>query len=264
MNGAYLLHCSLCFRAALSQRAAAVAGMLTQLAFGELRIQVLSACYALGVAAPGMPRAAAMDYIWLGQAFLRLVPMRPDEDLADAMRTGALANDLCRPVDAYWWWWSRAVGRLAAPTLLRCVPLILICFALGVLRPPQSLGCALASLDMLVLALLVSATIRVALALIGDWGGGANATATLGMPVIWMLAGIVVPLPLFPPAVQHVIGILPFRALLDSPLRVWSGDLHGPALGWAMLHQVVWLVALVGFGRLLTRRGLARLTVQGG
>jgi len=261
---AYLLHASLCFRAALSQRAAAVAGIVTQLAFAELRVQVLSACYALGVAAPGMPLAAALDYIWLGQAFLRLIPMRPDEDLTDAMRSGTLANDLCRPVDAYWWWWSRAIGRCAAPTLLRCVPLILFSLAMGVLRPPHSLGCGLACLDMLVLALLVSSAIRLLLALLGDWSGGANSVAILGMPVIWVLAGIVVPLPLFPPALQGLISILPFRALLDSPLRAWSGDLHGPALGWAMLHQVVWLAVLVGLGRLLTRRGLRRLIIQGG
>jgi ABC-2 type transport system permease protein len=261
---AYVQHAGICLRAALTYRLAALSGILTQLAFGLIRVEVLEACYRSGAQAAGMALAAAQDYIWLGQALLRVIPMRTDEDLVEAMRRGTIANDLIRPLDAYLWWWSRSVGRCAAQTALRSLPLIVLTMALGALHPPASVLAGLAFVLLSGVAILLSCALRILLTLLGDWSTGANAIAPLMLPVIWMLCGITVPLPLMPPELQGVIAILPFRALLDTPLRAWSGDCAGAGLGWAVLHQLAWLAALVAVGQALARRGLRRLSLQGG
>lgn len=264
---AYPAHLATTARAAMTYRVAALAGVLTQLGFGGLRCAVLIAAYHAGIPGAGRTTLAlgpALDYVWLGQAFLRIQPMRPDADLIAAMRAGTLAVDLTRPVDPFAWWWSRAIGACLGPTVVRCVPLLAIALAAGWLHPPQSLLAAAAFLLLLGLAALLSAAMSVDVALLADWSTGASPWSALLLSLVWLGGGILLPLPLFPPAVQGLIALLPFRALLDSPVRAWSGDLTGGALGWAVVHSVVWILLLVGLGQLLTRRGLARLALQGG
>ncbi len=264
MIRAYIQHAGICLRAALTYRLAALSGVATQLAFGCIRVEVLEACYHGQARASTMSLAAAQDYIWLGQAFLRLAPMRTDEDLRDAMRSGSIGLDLIRPLDAYLWWWSRSVGRCTAQLGLRALPLMLITMLLGVLHPPAGLLPAAACLLCTGIAILLSCALRVLLTLLGDWTTGANAISPLALPVIWCLSGIIIPLPFMPQGVQDLIAILPCRALLDTPLRAWSGDLAGPALILAIVHQLVWLLLLLTAGHRLTQRGIATLTLQGG
>ena len=86
MIRAYVQHAGLCLRAALTYRLAALSGVATQLAFGCIRVEVLEACYHGQVRATTMSLAAAQDYIWLGQAFLRLAA------LSDAPVAGSCAT----------------------------------------------------------------------------------------------------------------------------------------------------------------------------
>ena len=50
----------------------------------------------------------------------------------------------------------------------------------------------------------------------------------------------------------------------NVPLRVYSGDLAGPEMVRAILLQVFWAFALVLIGKLLERKALKRVVLQGG
>ena len=82
--------------------------------------------------------------------------------------------------------------------------------------------------------------------------------------LVMLLSGEILPLPLFPDRLQPLLAALPFRGLLDTPHRVWLGQLAGGALGAALLHQWLWVAALVALGRFLLARGLRRVVLQGG
>ena len=69
---------------------------------------------------------------------------------------------------------------------------------------------------------------------------------------------------MFPDWMQQLIAVLPFRGLMDTPSRIYLGVISGLPAVLAILHQIVWIVALVLLGRLVLARGLRRLVVQGG
>ena len=50
-----------------------------------------------------------------------------------------------------------------------------------------------------------------------------------------LLQGAIIPLPFFPDAVRQILELLPFAAMQNVPLRVYSGDLSGAALEQAIL-----------------------------
>src|SRR5215471_11173730 len=76
------------FRTLLQYRAAAFAGLCTQLFWGLIRVMIFSAFYRSTTAAQPMDFSQVVTYVWLGQAFLLLIPMRPDEEVQAAIRTG--------------------------------------------------------------------------------------------------------------------------------------------------------------------------------
>lgn len=108
------------FLVMLQYRAAAWAGFITQCWWGGLKAMVMAAFYG-GAAAAAAPLslAQAITYTWLAQGLFALLPWSADPELAQSVRTGAVAYDRLRPVDAYALWFARSAGWIAARVLPR-------------------------------------------------------------------------------------------------------------------------------------------------
>ena len=89
------------FLQVLQYRAAALAGFGTQCWWGGIKVMVLAAFFGqAGSAAHRMTLAQAITYTWIAQGLLALLPWSGDPEVALAVRTGAVAYDRLRPVDA--------------------------------------------------------------------------------------------------------------------------------------------------------------------
>ena len=113
----------------LQYRAAALAGFGTQLFWGD-QAQILEAFYASATTAPPMQLGAVIAYVWLGQAFLGLLPWNVDAELAMLIRTGGVAYELSRPLDLYTFWFFRTVAYRTAGTTLRVIPMVIFAMLL--------------------------------------------------------------------------------------------------------------------------------------
>jgi len=259
------------FELLLQYRAAAVAGFGTQCWWGAIKVMVFAAFLSGPVPSP-MTLRQTIDYIWLGQALLTMLPWSADPELARMVRSGDVAYERLRPVDAYAYWYARAVARRTATPLLRAIPMVL---AVGVVLPSLGLGrwglsapaggvaaatfalsmvlvVALASAFSVVLDLLVVATLS---------ERGVN---TFVAPFAIVFSGNLIPLPLLPEWLQPAMRYQPFAGLLDFPLRIYSGHLAGSDSYGALARQAVWMIIFVVVGRVLATRVMARLQTQGG
>ena len=63
---------------------------------------------------------------------------------------------------------------------------------------------------------------------------------------------------------RKILELLPFAAMQNVPLRIYSGDLAGKAAVTALLLQVFWLTVLVLMGKLLMHMAEKKSPVQGG
>ena len=52
--------------------------------------------------------------------------------------------------------------------------------------------------------------------------------------------------------------------MANAPLRIYSGDISGSAVFEMLALQLFWLIALIGLGMLMQKKGMKRLCVQGG
>lgn len=252
------------FRLLLHYRAAALAGLGTQLFFGAVLVAVMRAFYREADAAQPLALGQVVSYLWLGQAFFSLLPWRGDPEIVAHVRSGGVAYELLRPVQLYALWFARAVAMRTAPVMFRAVPLLVLAWAILGLQPPASPEAAALWLAALVGAVALSAAFTVLLNLSLLWTLSGEGITLLMPVVVTLCSGLLLPLPFFPEWLQPLLTALPFRGLMDVPHRIYLGKLCGFDAAAALLYQWLWVGALVLMGIAVLRRGLSRLVVQGG
>lgn len=262
------------FRVLLQYRAAAIAGLWTQAFFGAVLIMIYESFYAAAAdpATRPMTLAQLVTYVWLGQATFCMLPWNADGELRELIRSGAVAYELCRPMDLYCAWYARALALRTAPTVLRGVPMLLVAMLVlplvGLsewrLAPPPTLGSGLAFLAALGCALLLGCAVTMLINISFLWTLGGDGMVVLGSAAVTFFSGMLIPLPLFPGWAARVVTWLPFAGLVDLPFRLYSGNLPPTAIWLVLLRQLGWTAALVLWGRRLLARGMRRVVVQGG
>lgn len=261
------------FLQVLQYRTAALAGFGTQCWWGGIKVMVLAAFYA-GASGDdaALTLAQTITYTWVAQGLLALLPWSGDPEVALAVRTGAVAYDRLRPIDAYALWFARSAGWIAARVLPRVA--LMAAFAALLLpladwgdwawRAPAGAAAALAFALSALLALALSTALVMLLNIAAAAALDARGINAFAVPLVVLLSGNLLPLQLFPDGWQHGLLLQPLAGLVDIPMRLYMGTAQGPAAAALLALQAGWLVLLVALGRAAMARTLQRLEVQGG
>ena len=259
----YLALLSARLRTLLQYRAAAFAGFTTQLFWGGIRMMVFYAFYENAPADVSLNYTQIVAYIWLGQAFLGLFPYRVDHEIAELVRSGNVAYELLRPVDLYALWFARTAAERIAPTAMRATPMIVVAALVGWL-PWPGWGRLAAFAALMIGAVLVSSAFTMLMNISMFWtlsGVGINVVMS---SLVFLLSGMLCPLPLFPDWALPVLEALPFRAMADVPFRLFAGDVPLAAVPRMAVFILAWVATMILIGRWLMARATGRLVVQGG
>ncbi len=259
-------------RTVVRYRAAALAGIFTQVFFGFILVMVLESWFmgSPGVARFGFTQAAS--YVWLGQAFLALQVWGPDPELRDLIRSGEIARDLLRPTSLYGLWFVRTLAwkcvalamRLGAVLAFAGFGLPLLGMADLALRPPASWPAFFAFLAMLVPAALSSAALAAGVSCFQFRQISAAGASAMAAALSSFFSGLIIPLPLLSGPVEAISRYLPYRGLADLPFRFWLGETPVRALPTAFAVQTAWALALFAAGAAYVRSRAGRDAVAGG
>lgn len=254
--------------AGLQYRAAALAGLSTQLVWGAMEVLLYRAFWLEHPERFPMGMEALAAYIWLQQAFLTLFSMWSWEfDLINSVKTGAVAYELTRPADLYGMWMARSLAVRLSCALLRMVPVILAAvlvpapYGLRLHTPPAVF--LLFILSTLLMLLVVCAYTLLIYALTFHLTDP-NGIMVLSVAAADLLGGGIVPLPFLPDGLRQFAALSPFGSMQNVPLRIFSGDIPLPEVPAVMGLQIFWTIALIAAGYLLTRSGLRRTVIAGG
>ena len=272
LAGVYAAVVAVRFKSLLQYRAAALAGITTQIFWGCIKLMVLGAFYAVAVNQPPMSFQAVVAYVWLGQVLIGLLPWNHDPELQDLFTTGGVAYELLRPLDLYWFWFARTLAFRMAPTLLRMVPGVLFAVLLlpilglpeWALKPPPSVEHALMFMVSFCAMVMLSCSVSILIAISMFWLIEARGIATFMYGIVPVFSGMIVPLPLFPDWMQGFLYWQPFRGLCDVPFRIYSGDIPISEAWLEITMQFGWAVLLILFGYTVISHARRRLEVQGG
>ncbi|MFI6173340.1 ABC transporter permease [Nocardia sp. NPDC051052] len=253
------------FRRQSQYKLAMFAGLFTNCVFGFVRAAVMLAAVRATGDFGGYNEGSIGAYVWLSQGLLGAMQfMGPTLDLADRVKNGDIAIDFLRPVDVQFGYLASDLGRAACTILPRGVPSVLIgVFTFGLVMPNTPLPYLLGAVSVL-LAVAISFLCLFAVALIGFW-----VVETRGLRVLYQvtgtfLAGLFVPVHMFPGWLRTIAQATPFPSILQSPIDVLSGRITGLAAVGVVAVQVCWVLVIGGIGRVLLAAGRRKLEVQGG
>jgi ABC-2 type transport system permease protein len=257
------------FSLMLQYRTAALAGFATQCWWGAIKIMVLAAFYASSAHQP-ISLSQAITYIWLGQAFLALLPWQADGEIAVAAETGNVGYERLRPVDTHSLWLMRAIASRAANAGLRALPMFgvaAVLLPLAGLRawawhaPSSVTAGALFALSISLTVLLSSAfTVLLNCAVVALKTRRASNIAPM---FVNALSGMIVPLVLLPHWAQPFLFWQPFAGLVDIPYRIYFGNLAGTAALSGLVAQALWTSIFIALGRIWLSRVMQRIDMQG-
>ncbi|ALV35454.1 ABC-2 family transporter protein [Streptomyces sp. CdTB01] len=252
------------FRRYATYRAATVAGVFTNTAFGLILVYTYTALWDERPHLGGYDLAQAVTYVWIGQALFKTLANGGggvETELMERIRTGDVAVDLYRPADLQLWWLATDLGRAGFELLGRGV----VPFVFGALffdmALPADVITWLAFLVSVALAMLVSFAIRYLVALTAFWLMDGTGVIQMAWLVGWFCSGMLLPLNVFPGALGEVVRALPWSSLLQAPADVFLG--RADPLG-TYAFQAVWAVVLLAAGRTVQAAATRRVVVQGG
>lgn len=248
-------------------RAATAAGVLTNSVFGAINAMVLLALFAARPEINGYDATDAVTQVYVAQALLApLAIMGPALDLSERIRTGAVGVDLLRPVPFLGWWLAQDMGRATFDFAFRSVPTFVIGALLFSLALPGDPLRWLLTLVSFVLAVVVGFALRYLYSVVGFWLMDTRAVWAVMGPAGPVLAGMLLPLTLFPTAVADVLRLLPWASMVQIPAEVFLGKdtLPGGSVFGGLLLQAGWAAVLLALGAWATSRATRKVVIQGG
>lgn len=115
------------FLCGLQYRAAALAGIATQFAWGGMNVLLFWAFYNSDPSVFPMGFSQTSCYIWLQQAFMTLLFLWfLDNEIFENIRTGNIAYELARPMDLYNMWFVKNAAARLSRAVLRCLPILCV------------------------------------------------------------------------------------------------------------------------------------------
>jgi ABC-2 type transport system permease protein len=253
------------FRRQSTYRLAALGGLVANTTFGLLKVAILFATVrAAGGELDGYDVGAMSAYIWLSQGLLGSVNLHGRTDIADRIKDGDIAVDFLRPLDVQAASITTEVGRALFALIPRGIPSVLIGAVVVGMDLPSTVPPYLLGTVSLLLGIVIGATTVYLVAATGFWLVETRGLQLLYMVVSGFLAGLFVPIALFPDWLRIIAEATPFPSMMMYPIDIISGRVGTGTALVLLAAQLAWLAATGATGQAMTRAGRRRLEVQGG
>jgi len=182
----------------------------------------------------------------------------------DYVRDGRIALDLVRPLDLQVMRYMEWAAVFIVDAFLVAVPVWLIWFASGALALPASPVAGFFFFVSVALAWFVMSGIHFLVSLLVVWTYDFLGLMMVRTAIQEFFGGALIPLALLPGPLTVLAAVMPFQAIVYTPVLVYLGRLQGQELFLAFGVQAIWGIALLFAGRWLWGRAAPKLEVQGG
>ena len=248
-------------------RASAISGVFTQLFFGFMYIALYTAFLKTGKT--DFTQKQMISYVWLGQIFFVAFNYFDicKQEISRRIMNGDYAYELIRPINLYDNWFQIVYSKPLGHLLVRGIPVIIISLllpcGLGLMLPPSIESFVLFIISTTISSLLIASINMISYVITLYTLSSAGVFAFM-VAIGNLLSGGVVPIPMMPKAIQTVLNFFPFRYVSDLPYRLYMGNINGSEALVQICVQIAWAIGLIVLGKLIMKRKLKKLVVQGG
>jgi len=220
------------------------------------------ALYARNAAPSSLPLHAIITYSTIALLMGLVMDIDQTRMLHDKLHDGSIATDFMKPINVPLYLFADGSGEVLFHAALIVPSLVLALFIVHIDVPAP--GVLLAFFVSFVLGYLVGFFLNFVLNCIAFWTLEIHAFQLIVTWVTDFFGGEIIPLVIFPAALQKVAFALPFAAMFSTPLLIYVGVIPPARYAEAMGLQAFWVLALAAVAALVWRAGAKRVVVQGG
>lgn len=207
-----------------------------------------------------------LTYIIVSQTLLTFnFTLRAARIIEDKVRTGEVVTDLMKPVDFQLMMLSTSAGTSFHTVLFNMLPKFLLFYVLLNISLPPSIITFFAFTVSVIMGYVILFSIEFLIGILAFWIveiRGIYFAVIWG--ISWFFSGYFLPLEFYPVLLEKMASLLPFRAVIYFPTAIYVGRLAGQKIITALSVQFIWIIVLMGLGRLVYRAAFRRLVIQGG
>lgn len=248
----------------LTYRIAMIAGLATNVFWGFFRIYLVIALFGSVAEVNGLSESGAITYLIFSQGLISMLNVFGSYEIARSVDEGQVSNQLLRPMNLFIYWLGYYLGRSMVTVVIRGLVLILILSPFFTIVPPDSLIGFMLFLGSLSAAWLVCHAWIFLINLAAFWTPQANGILRMTFATQQLLAGMLLPLRLFPEWFQKICAATPFPSMLNTPIEVYLGLYSHQEALQTIAVQMAWAVILIFMGQVVMRLGVRKLVIQGG
>ena len=198
---------------------------------------------------------------WIGRSFYFNNIAR---ELMVQVQDGQIAMQLVKPFDVQSVMMFEAVGEAGFRLIMFTLPITVVIVPLFGVQMPEHPGLIGWTLVSFSLSLVILAQLNFLTGCLAFYLKNIQGVLRAKMVSGDFLAGVLVPFSLFPDWFQTAVTWLPFQAVGYIPVMIFLGKRPGGELWEALGLQLIWAVGLWLAGRIVWRRSLRQVIVQGG
>ena len=249
------------FRQATAYRLDAGTTLLSSVVFLVLYYAVWSAIDASGSIEGGLQQV--MTYLVAGQIVSNAAFLQTEQFVGYRVRQGTIVNELKRPLSFITHVYFHELGWVVFNTLVKALPIALVGLVFLDITLPGPVAAGYFAVSTF-LAFNLVFLLAYANSMFVFWTKVDWSIRMMRNTVTRLLSGVLFPLYLLPDGLQKVFNFLPFRAMADAPIQIFTGQAAGDQILRIFGLQMFWIVIMFVVAHLMWRKAKTKLTVQGG
>jgi viologen exporter family transport system permease protein len=220
------------------------------------------ALYARNTAPKEMSLHAIITYSTVALLMGLVMDIDQTRLLHDKLHSGSIATDFMKPINVPLYFFADGTGEVLFHAAL-IVPSLAFSLLIVHIDVPGP-GVLAAFFVSFLLGYGVGFFINFILNCTAFWTLEIHAIQLIVTWITDLLGGQIIPLVIFPLALQRIAFLLPFASMFSTPLLIYVGIIPPSEYLQVMALQLFWLLVLAGISSVVWRAGAKRVVVQGG
>lgn len=214
--------------------------------------------------AAGVTEKQMLTYTIMSGVLSCLFTINVESRISQSIQKGDIALDILKPVNLFGIYLAEDTGNLLILLFQNVLPLLLVSALFIQVPVPASALLLLLFIVTTAISYLINWLLSVTFGMLSFWLISMGPLSSLKICVIRMLSGSIIPLWFFPEWLRNILAFLPFQYIYQLPLSIYIGKLTEQETIFQVGVQLVWLLILYGLYRLMQRKVLKNVMVQGG
>ncbi len=248
----------------LTYRMAMIAGLVTNIFFGILRISVMVALYGDKTMVNGMSLDKALSFICLSQGLISFMELFGSYELMRSVYDGSITNELIHPYSLFNFYLFKEIGKSMVNLLGRSILLFVLLSLLFAIFIPSQLITWLFFVISILIGWFISYCWRFLVNLAAFWSPDARGWGRLLFGLSQLCCGFFIPLRLLPDWFSKIVNYTPFPAMLNIPMEIFLQITPNQEIPMQILSQVLWAGVLFLLVQIVYSLGYKRLIILGG